>query len=283
MKKIAFVTDSTTSLPATYVQEYNIHVVPNIMIWSGQEYQDGVDIAPAEFYPRLQSARELPTTAAVPPFAFETLFKALLADNYDILGIFMSTTMSRTCHSAQQAKETLGAENIVVIDSQTGGMAAGWPLLHAARAAAAGATLAQCTAIAHEGLANTGFIGTLDTLEFLQRSGRIGLVQRYVGSLLRMKPLLEMVDGQFVPAGRVRTRRKALAQMVEMTVARINGRAPLHLAILHGDAAADAQTLLTMLQERLTMDEAVIGDISANVAVNLGPGTLGVNFMAGVS
>ena len=283
MNKIAFVTDSTTSLPAEYVQAYDIHVVPNILIWSGKEYRDGVDITPVEFYPRLRTAREYPTTAAVAPNTFRELFAKLLNDGFDICGVFMSTTKSRTCLAAQQAKEMLGAGNIVVIDSQTGGMAAGWPLIRAARAAGTGATLDECAAIVHEGLAQTGFIGTVDNLEYLQRSGRIGPAQRYVGSLLKMKPLLEMIDGQFVPAGRVRTRHKSLVQLAEMSVARIDSRSPLYLAILHGNALDDAQSLQSMLQERLQIDESVISDISPNLAVHFGPGALGVQFMAGVS
>ncbi len=283
MNKIAFVTDSTTSLPAEYVQAYNIHVVANILIWSGKEYRDGIDITPSKFYPRLQTASEYPTTAAVAPSTFRALFADLLADGFDICGVFMSTTMSRTCLAAQQAKEMLGADNIVVIDARTGGMAAGWPLIRAARAVSMGATLDECVAIVREGLAHTGFIGTVDDLKFLQRSGRIGLAQRYVGSLLKVKPLLEMIDGQFAPAGQARTRHKSLVQLVEMSVARIAGRSPLYLAVLHGNAADDARSLLSMLQERLQIDESVIGDISANLAVHFGPGALGVQFMAGVS
>ena len=92
-----------------------------------------------------------------------------------------------------------------------------------------------------------------------------------------------MVDGQFMPAGRVRTRRRALVELVEMTASSVGGRSPLQLAVMHGNAADDAQALLAMLQERLKIDEAVVADISANVAVNLGPGALGVNFMAGAA
>lgn len=282
MNKIAFVTDSLTSMPAEYVQRYNIHVVPNILVWSGQEYRDGVDITPSQFFVRLKTTREFPTTAAVAPTTFKELFSGLLADGFDICGVFTSTTMSRTCLAAKEAKEMLGGDNITVLDSNTMLMAAGWPLIFAARAAEKDASLAECTALARGGLANTGVVTTFDSLEHLQRSGRLGSAQRFMGSLLNVKPIMEMIDGQGVLVERVRTRRKALAQLVETTVDRVNGRSPLHLSILHYDAMDDAQILSNMLKEQLKLDECFIAEGSANTAVHSGPGALSIQFMAGV-
>jgi len=150
MNKIAFVTDSLTSMPAEYVQRYNIHVVPNILVWSDQEYRDWVDITPPEFFARLKTTREFPTTAAVAPHTFKKLFAGLLAEDFDICGVFTSSTMSRTCLAAKEAKEMLGSDNIIVLDSNTMLMAAGWPLIRAARAVEKGASLAECTALARE-------------------------------------------------------------------------------------------------------------------------------------
>jgi len=195
----------------------------------------------------------------------------------------MSTTFSRTYLSAQDAKDMLGADNITVLDSRTSGMAVGWPLILAARAANKGASLEECTALVREGLALTSSFGTLDSLEHLQRSRRIGLAQMYMGSLLNVKPIIESIDGHLVPVVRVRTRHKALAELVERAVDRVNGRSPLYLSILHYDALDDAQTLLAMLQDQLEIDEFFIGEGSANTAVHSGPGALIVQFMAGVS
>ena len=282
MNKIAFVADSVASIPAEYVQRYNIHVVPNIVIWSGKEYRDGVDITSSELFARLKTDKEFPTTAAVGPEIYKEVFSNLLSDGFDILGVFQSSTMTRTFHSAQTAKEMLGADNITVLDSQTMGMAVGWPLIHAARASEKGASLAECAALANEGLINTNVVATVDSLEHMQRSGRIGWAQRYMGALLNVKPVMEAVDGQIVPLGRVRTRRKALVQLAEMTVARVRGRSPLHLSILHNEATDDAQTLLDMIQEELELDEFFIGEGSPIVGVVFGPGAIGTFFMAGV-
>lgn len=282
MNKIAFVTDSVASIPAEYVQRYKFHVVPNIVIWSGKEYRDGVDITPSELFARLKTEKELPTTAPVEPNIYKKVFASLLGDGFDILGIFQSSTMTRTFSSAQKAKELLGVDNIIVLDSRTTLMAVGWPLILAARAAEKGASLEECATLAREGLAHTGMIGTLDSLDHLQRSGRIGLVQSYLGSLLNTKPMIEVIDGEPVPAGRVRTRHKAMVELVKMTVARVNDRLPLHLFIGHNDALDDARTLMVMLQEHLEIDESVIGEMSPIGAVILGPGALGISFMAGI-
>jgi len=283
MRKIAFITDSTCSMPAEYAQRYNIRVVPNTMIWSGKEYRDGVDIKPPEFFARLKSDKELPTTAAIAPYTFKELFASLLAEDFDVLGIFASARASRTCVAALEAKDMIGANNLTVLDSNTMGMAVGWPLILAARAAEKGASLAECTTLAQKGLVNTDTIGTVDSLEHLQRSGRIGLAQTYVGTMLNVKPILEVRDGQFAPAGRVRTRQKALTQLVEMTIDRINGRSPVYLSIIHADAADDAQNLLDMIGEKIKPEESVITEFSPNAALQVGPGAVGVQFMAGIS
>ena len=282
MHKIAFVTDSTCSMPAEYAQRYNIHIEPNTMIWSGEEYRDGVEITPPEFFARLKKDKELPTTAAIAPYTFKELFTSLLEKGSDVLGIFASARASRTCIAALEAKELIGADNLTVLDSNTMGMAVGWPLILAARAAEKGASLEECTALAREGLANTDTMGTVDSLEHLQRSGRIGLAQTYVGTLLNVKPILEVRDGQFAPAGRVRTRQKALAQIVEMTIARVNNRMPIYLSVIHADAANDAKKLLVMIEGQLNLDESVITEFSPNAALQVGPGAVGVQFMAGI-
>jgi len=282
MNKIAFVTDSTCSMPAEYAQKYSVRVVPNTMIWSGKEYRDGVDIKPPEFFARLKKDKELPTTAAIAPYTFKEVFTSLLDEGFDVLGVFASARASRTCIAALEAKEMIGADNLAVLDSNTMGMAAGWPLILAARAAEKGATLAECTAVARDGLSNTGTIGTVDSLDHLQRSGRIGLAQSYVGTLLNVKPLLEVRDGQFAPAGQVRTRKKALTQLVEMMFDRVNGRSPVFLSIIHADAAEDAKSLLDRIGEKLTLAESIITEFSPNAALQVGPSAIGVQFVAGV-
>lgn len=282
MSKVALVTDSTTYLPKEYLDKYGIRVSPAVVIWSGEELMDGVDILPEEFYTRLQTAREMPGTSQATPAAMKEIFDELLAEGYDILGIFIAQKLSGMYASAIQAVAMLPNENIEVIDSVTASMGAGWPILKAAQAAAEGAGLAECKAIAEKALENVGIVLMVDTLKFLHRGGRIGGAQRFLGTALKLKPILELVNGEFVGLERVRTRRKALNRLVELLEERIGNRSPVHLAVLHANAQDVAQDLLEKTVARIKPVEAIITDVSPAVGAHMGPGTVGLAFMAGV-
>lgn len=282
MAKVALVTDSTTYLPTEYLDKYAIHVVPAVVILSGEELRDGIDIQPDEFYTRLGTAKEMPSTSQPSPSAVKEVFEKLLAEGNDILGIFISSKFSGTYDSAEQARAMLANENIEVIDSLTGSMGAGWPILKAAQAALKGASLAECLAIAEKALDNVGVLLTIDTLEFLHRGGRIGGAQRFIGTALKFKPILEIVDGEFVGLERVRTRTKALNRLVELLEERIGRRSPVHLGVLHANALDTAKQLLDQASARVHPIETVISDVSPAVGVHLGPGTIGVAYMAGI-
>lgn len=282
MSKVALVTDSTTYLPKEYLDKYGIRVAPAVVIWSGEELMDGVDILPEEFYTRLQTAREMPGTSQATPAAMKEIFDELLAEGYDILGIFIAQKLSGMYASAIQAAAMLPNENIEVIDSVTASMGAGWPILKAAQAAAEGAGLAECKAIAEKALENVGIVLMVDTLKFLHRGGRIGGAQRFLGTALKLKPILELVNGEFVGLERVRTRRKALNRLVELLEERIGNRSPVHLAVLHANAQDVAQDLLEKTVARIKPVEAIITDVSPAVGAHMGPGTVGLAFMAGV-
>ncbi len=282
MKKVALVTDSTTYLPKDYLAKYVIRVVPAMILWPGEELRDGVDIQPDEFYDRLKTAAEMPTTSQPSPAAVKEVFDDLLAEGYEILAIFISRKLSGTFASAEQALAMLPNQPVEIIDSRTGSMGAGWPILAAARAAAAGASLGECKAIAERALDNIGIVLLVDTLEFLHRGGRIGRAQRFLGTALSLKPILEVVDGEFLGLERVRTRRKALERLVDLLVERIGGRSPVHLAVLHANAMDMAKQLLERAAVQVNPTETLIASVSPAVGAHLGPGTVGLAFMAGV-
>ena len=282
MPKVALVTDSSTYLPKERMDPYVIRVVPLVVIWSGKELHDGVDIQPTDFYTRLQTAREMPTTSQPSPLAVKEVFDKLLAEGYDILGIFISSKFSGTFASAEQAQAILPGANIEIIDSLIGSMGAGWPILAAAQAAARGASLAECKAIAQKALENVGILLMVDTLEFLHRGGRIGGAQRFLGDALSLKPILEVVDGVFVGLERVRTRQKALKRLAELLEDRIAGRTPVRLAVLHANAPELANQMLQEAIQRVHPVDTIMADVSPAVGAHLGPGTVGFAFMAGI-
>lgn len=282
MSKVAFVIDSTAYVPRELMEGYPIHVVPLVVIWSGETLRDGLEIQPAEFYARLRTAKEIPSTSQPSPAAVKEVYEKLLGEGYEILSVFISSKFSGTVASGEQALAGLPGARIELIDSLTASMGVGWPVVMAARAAAEGADLAACKALVEKALANSGVLLMVDTLEYLHRGGRIGGAQRFLGTALNLKPILEVVDGSFVGLERVRTQRRALARMVDLLEERIAGRSPVRLAAVHSAALEVARGLLAEASARVNPVETTIAAVSPTVGVHLGPGAVGLCFTAGV-
>lgn len=282
MAKVGIVIDSTAYIPKDIMDQYPITVAPAVVIWSGEEFHDGVDIQPSEFYARLESAEEMPTTSQPSPAAVKEAFEKMLGKGYDVLGMFVSEKLSGTLASARQAKDMLPDANIEIVDTRSTSMGAGWQIIAAARAAEREAGLAECKAIAENLLANTGLVFMVDTLEFLRRGGRMGGAQAFIGTALKYKPILELQDGAIEPVERVRTHKKAVNRLISFVEERIDGREPVYLAAMHANAADEARRVLDMAVERINPVETIISDLSPAVGTHTGPGTLAMAFMAGV-
>lgn len=282
MPKVALVTDSTAYLPPEIVSQFKITVLPQVLIWGDKTYRDGIDIQPDEFYQRLEKTDVMPSTSQALPADFEKVFRTLLDQDKHVLAILLSEKLSGTMSSAYQAIANLPGEPIEVVDSNSTAMAMGFQLLQVARAAEEGASLAECKALAEEARKHTGLFVTLNTLEFLHRGGRIGGGARFLGTALNLKPILELKEGRLEAVDRVRTRGKALNRLVELVEERVNDRRPLRIASLHAKAAEDAQSLLENLSSRLEIDEVIVSTVSPVVGTHVGPGTVGLAFMAGM-
>lgn len=283
--KVAIVTDSTAYLPEECIKQHNISVTPLSVIWGEQVYLDGVDIRPAEFYERLPKSKTLPTTSQVTPAVMMSTFKSLLEQDYDVLGIFVSSKISGTFQSAVQAREMIsGAERkLALVDSLSTTMAMGWPVLTAARAAQAGAPLRECEKIAQQACANSGVLFVVETLEFLRRGGRIGGAQALLGTALNIKPILEMRDGRIESVEKIRTKQKAIQRMIELIAERIKGRTPVRIAVTHANSEADAFGLLEAARKQFDPIEMLISPLSPVIGTHAGPGTVALNFMCGSS
>lgn len=284
MSKIAVVTDSTTYLPTDLAKKHNITIAPQVLIWEGKTYRDGVDIQSNEFFTRLKTAKVMPTTSQVAVIDMKNIFQGLVDQGFDVLGIFVSPKLSGTNQSANQAREMMGSagEKVHVVESLSVAMALGFQALSVARAAEAGASLKDCITLAEKSRDHVGVIFAVDTLEFLHRGGRIGGAQRFLGTLLNMKPVLELRDGRVEPVDRVRTKGKALDRMLELVVERVKGRTPVRLATLHANAAEEAKTVLERAGKALNPVESLFTEISPTVGTHTGPGTVGLTFMAGM-
>ncbi len=281
-KPVAVITDSTATIPQELVDQYGITVVPLQVIWDGQTYLDGVDISPEVFYQRLRTAKTLPTTSQPSAGTFAEVYRRLHEQGYDILAVLISSKLSGTITSAEQAKAMVPEARVAIVDSLQVAMSLGFQVLAAARAVAEGADLEQAKAVAEEARDKSGVLLLVDTLEYLHRGGRIGGAARLFGSMLNIKPILEVREGRVEPVEKVRSRKKALKRIVDLAVDRMGGREPVRVAVLHADAEREARRLLSMLQERITPVESYLTPVSPTVGVHVGPGTVGITYLAGL-
>jgi len=284
MSKVAIVTDSTAYIPAKLISQYNITIVPLILIWGEENYRDGVDMLPGEFYQRLVNSKVMPTTSQATIPSMQKAFEGLLEQGYEVLGIFISSQLSGTVQSALQAREMMkkGQEKIAILDSLATTMAMGWPVLTAARAAQAGESLADCLRIAEQARDQTDVLFVVQTLEYLRLGGRIGGAQAMLGTALNIKPILDLQEGRIESVEKVRTERKALERMLDLAEERMGGRKPVRLATAHACAEKESLNLLENAQKRFEPVEALNSVLSPVIGAHVGPGTIAMAFMTGI-
>ena len=281
MGKVAVITDSSAYIPKELVKNLNITVVPLVVIWGNETLEDGLDILPEQFYNRLKTEKEMPTTSQVSVPNMHKAYSNLLEQGYDVLGIFLSSKLSGTMQSAVQGRDELtsGKDKITLVDSFSVAMAMGFHVMAAAKAAAQGASVADCKKIAEEAQKYSGVYFVVDTLEFLHRGGRIGGGRRFLGSALNIKPILTVDDGKVEAAGSVRTKAKAVNHIVELVHDQCKGKNTVHLATLHANAEAEAKELLKTAGQGLNIVESVLSEVSPAIGTHTGPGTVGLAYL----
>lgn len=285
MPKVAIVTDSSHNLPVNFIKGYPIFVIPLHLIWGDKTYLDGVDIQPHQFYARLKTAKIMPTTSQPSPSEFKELYRNLLEQDYHILSIHIAGSLSGTMDSAIQAKLSLPGTPIELVDSETTSAAMGFQVLTTARLASQGATLQECKMYAEQSRSHTGVYFTLNTLEFLHRGGRIGGGAAFLGTLLNLKPILEIRKGRVEAVERVRTIKRAVNRLLDLCEDNIGKRTPIRLCSLHSSNSENADVLLETARQRFGISEvndAFTTEVSPVIGTHAGPGALGLAFMAGM-
>lgn len=270
---VRVVTDSASDLPPPLSEAAGIAVVPLSIRFGDQEFVDREELSTEEFWQRLAASDVLPETAAPSAGAFEETFRRLAGEGADgIVCVNLSSALSATMQSAQLAATALeGTCPVTVIDSKTASMGVGDLALHAARRAAEGAGLDEIVADLEARRGRVHLLAALDTLDYLRKGGRIGGAQAMVGSLLSIKPIIELRDGEVLAAGRVRTRAKALRFLAErVPVGRVET-----MSVLHANAK-DLDELLDLLAPAMPSEGPVTGLIGPVIGVHAGPGTIGV-------
>jgi DegV family protein with EDD domain len=282
MSKVCIITDSTAYIPEELLQKYEIHVAPQVLIWGDETFRDGVDIMPAEFYARLENSKIMPSTSQVTPGTFQQMFAELIDQECQVLAVLLSPSLSGTVASAMQARGMFSQADIEIVESNSTAMALGFQVLVAAKAALEGCALDECKALAEKACQHSGVVFAVDTLEFLHRGGRIGGGTRFLGTALSIKPILEVKNGHIEGIEKVRTRKKSLTRLLELTEERIAGRKPIHLAVLHANAEDEAKDLIDQCSKRFDASELFLTEVSPVIGTHAGPGTVGLAFMAGM-
>ncbi len=276
--KVAVATDSTANIPPDLVKKYNIHVIPQCLNWEGQTYLDGVDITPGQFYAQLGDAKELPTTSQPSAGEFHEFFSQLAEDHDAIVGVFISEFLSGTIASATAAAEMMPDFPIEVVDSRSASMGLGFMALAAARSLAEGKSPSEAAGIAEAMKSITKTIFVVDTLEFLHRGGRIGGARRLLGSMLSIKPVLHLEGGKIEPLAQVRTKRKAMAHVLDHVAADIAGKGPFHASVIHAAASQEAAVFSEQVRERFDPVELFTTELSPVVGTHTGPGLIGLGY-----
>ena len=282
MSKIAIVTDSTAYIPDEILQGLPVFTIPLHVIWGDETYRDNVDITQKIFYERLGSSKIMPSTSQPSPQEFVELYENIAKEYDEILSIHISSQLSGTVDSAIQAKNILSKLKIDVIDSKSTSMGLGFLVLTAARYVQAGENLQRCKELIESGRNRVRIFFILKTLEFLKRGGRIGSASALLGAALNLKPILMVEEGVIKPFAKVRTMQKALIRLTEILKENIEGKTPVHLAIIQAEAEDDAIFLQNEIAKNLENEdiaELVTSGISPVIGTHAGPGAVGICFL----
>jgi DegV family protein with EDD domain len=269
---VRIATDSTCDLPAATIERYGIEVVPLYINIGEESYRDGVDLTREQFYTRLPGWNPPPTTAAPGAKVFKQAYDRLAGEGAsEVLSIHISHSLSATADVARQGADLTSSAPVTVYDSRQLSLGTGFLVERAAREAQAGKTVAEILPLLEEQIKRTHVFAALDTLEFLRRSGRMNGAIAGIGSLLQVKPLLKMYDGE-PTSERIRTREAAQRRLLDL----LEERMPVErIALVHTHAEQQARGLLERVGKELPSGAIEAVDITPVIGAHIGPGAIG--------
>jgi DegV family protein with EDD domain len=272
LKPVKIVTDSVADIPPEIVQELGITVIPVILRFGEETFRDGIDITTDQFYERLATSKVMPTTSVPSLDLFARTYARLAEATDEILVIMLSSKLSGIYNAARQSAELIESNcRIEVVDSGCAVMAQGFVVIRAAQAAQAGANLDETLAIVQRNLRRVDMQAAFDTLEYLKRGGRIGRAQAFMGSLLRVNPIITLRDGVVEPAGRTRSRAKAIDHLYEFAASykHIEG-----LAVEGAACPEDVEQLVERLGTIYPEEKIIRTRTTPVIGAHTGPGLL---------
>jgi len=280
MARIHIVTDSGSDLPEHVRKELGISVVPLSIQFGDDILRDGVDIQVDEFYRRLTSGSDLPSTCQPSPADFVKLYEEIAEPGDKIVSVHLSSKLSGTYQSAVLAARMLENLEITVVDSRSGSMGIGLAAIAAAKAAQSGQPVEDVVAAAEMAADEMHVYFVVDTLEFLKRNGRIGKAQALMGTLLNIKPILTLSDGIVCPFEKVRGKAKALKRIRELVLGVLseNPDKKFRIGLTNADCLGEVEKFADSLRGEPGIAEIIIGPIGPTIGVHVGPGTIALLF-----
>lgn len=270
---MSVITDSTADVPREIAEELDIGIVPLRINFGEESFRDGIELTTNELTERMLSAPSLPTTSQPTVGEFAAVFEDALASGRDVVCVTIGARLSGTYQAAVSAAEQVAPDRISVIDGGSTTMHIGWLAIEGARAARSGADREAVADAIRDAQDRTNLFVVLKTLDYVYKGGRIGRVGQLVGSALNIKPIISVRDGSVTPIERVRTWKKALRRMVELT----RGEGDLSdIIVLEVENREDADTLYAELKELIPEANILRGRAGAVIATHVGPGAVGI-------
>ena len=272
---VKIVTDSVSDIPPITAGELGVTIVPLFVHFGIVSYRDRIDLAPEEFYHKLTQNRVLPTTAAPPPGAFAEAYDKLAKETDEILAITLG--LGSTYENAIRGIELMNRKcRVEVVNSRQAIMAQGLVVIATAKAAKAGASFDEALDVAHRSISRVDFRAAFDTLEYLQRGGRIGRAQALLGSMLRVNPIICIKNGEVFPAGRERSRAKAIDHLYNFAMSYSHIE---EMAVEYATALDEAEMLIERLGSRFPKERIYRSRASPVIGTHTGPGLLAVSVL----
>ena len=277
---IKIVTDTTAVLSREYCRQHDIEVVPQIIRFGEETFLEGVELDEPTFLQRLKSSAQLPATAAPAPGSFDNTYRQAAEKGQAILSIHPSTDVSGTVASASVARKLYANADIRVIDMRTVAGCLGEAVKLAVEWRDAGQSIDQIEADLKNLIPRSRTYFLVATLEYLRRNGRIGGASSLIGSVLQIKPILQISSGRVEPLDKVRTHQKALERLKELILTECPRTPEARLSVMHADAVEDANRLRADLSATLDIRDIPLYSVGPAITTHAGPGTLAVGFFA---
>lgn len=282
MMTIKILADSACDLTKNYYNEFNIEMVPLTVHLNEQDYQDSIEISPKKIYDAMRDGHTT-KTSQVSPQTFKTIFTSYAEKNQPLIYLAFSSGLSGTYQTAKMIEQEIKEDNpeapIHIIDTKCASIGYGLVVLRAAKLAQTGATVEEVMDMASYHADHMEHIFTVDDLEYLYRGGRVSKTAAFVGTLLKIKPLLHVEDGKLIPIEKIRGSKKVLGRMLAIMEQRGTNLNDQVIGISHGDDLETAEKLATMIKEKFNPKEVIIEMVGSVIGAHSGPGTIALFFL----